>query len=544
MTTMATVYARRVLGLATLAVAALMAPSSARACVVGTGTGASCTEAALNACFPGGGNFDGSVTFSCGGAATIPITSAKTVSAATSIDGGGVITISGGHGVAVFIVDPGVTFTVQSLTIANGHDVTFASGIQNNGTTTATNCTFSGNAGGTGGAVYNDLGQSLTIAGCTFSGNTATVRGGAVYNNGILTLTDSTFAGNTVQGGGKGGALDNEFQADVTGCTFSGNTAAAGGHGGAIYTGATLTLANSTITGNTAAAGGDGGGIYNDSDDLTVLDCTISGNTADGSGGGMFLNGDATATNTIVAGNSGGNCSSFSVTDGGHNIDDGTTCGFAGGGCTATPGTSLCQTDPGLDPAGLADNGGPTQTIALLAGSPAIDDGDPDVCAAPPVSGVDQRGVVRPQPPGGGCDVGAFEFGATPASTTTTTTTITTTTTTPCGVPAPTFESIDCRLDQLIAQVQSATDLGKVKRSLLHSLTLARDRKVAAEGIAATNQTVAKKRLKVAFRKMISFNFRVRSLVARKTIPRPTRNSLGDQGRPIQKDVQTLLRTL
>ena len=52
--------------------------------------------------------------------------------------------------------------------------------------------------------------------------------------------------------------------------------------------------------------------------------------------------------------------------------------------------------DPLLDPAGLKDNGGPTQTIALLPGSPAINAGDPDVCANPPVNGVDQRGYARP----------------------------------------------------------------------------------------------------------------------------------------------------
>src|SRR5512143_3724591 len=88
------------------------------------------------------------------------------------------------------------------------------------------------------------------------------------------------------------------------------------------------------------------------------------------------------------------------VTDGGHNLDDGTSCGFS----TGTG--SLNSTDPHLAPAGLQDNGGPTQTAALctvvdppagcVAASPAIDAGDPAACAMAPVSNRDQRGFVRP----------------------------------------------------------------------------------------------------------------------------------------------------
>ena len=118
-----TVRTRLVLVLALLVLAVVGATSSALACVVGTGTSASCTEAALDACLPGGGSFDGTVTFACGGAATITVTSLsspKTISADTTIDGGSVITISGGGTVPAFIVNSGVTFTVQNLTIANG----------------------------------------------------------------------------------------------------------------------------------------------------------------------------------------------------------------------------------------------------------------------------------------------------------------------------------------------------------------------------------------------------------------------------------------
>src|SRR5207247_1624251 len=113
-----TVRTQLVLVLALLVFATFAATSSAFACVVGTGTSASCTEAALDACLPGGGSFDGTVTFACGGAATITVTTSpsKTISADTTIDGGSLITISGDNAVGVFLVDGGVTFTAENLT--------------------------------------------------------------------------------------------------------------------------------------------------------------------------------------------------------------------------------------------------------------------------------------------------------------------------------------------------------------------------------------------------------------------------------------------
>ena len=115
---------------------------------MGTGTSASCTESALDACLPGGAGFNGAVTFNCGGAATITVTSTKTISADTTIDGGSLITISGGNSVGVFSVNTGVKFTVQNLTIANGNsDGHDGGGIFNDGgTLTVTNSTFSGNS--------------------------------------------------------------------------------------------------------------------------------------------------------------------------------------------------------------------------------------------------------------------------------------------------------------------------------------------------------------------------------------------------------------
>jgi len=158
-------------------------------------------------------------------------------------------------------------------------------------------------------------------------------------------------------------------------------------------------------------------------------------------------------TNTIIANSTSGGSCAGDVTDGGHNIDDGTTCGFTGTDCTNTTGTSFCDTNPVLDPAGLQNNGGPTQTIALQATSAAVDAGNETICSkttgTAPVNSLDQRGFARP---GGGhthCSIGAFEFyfpptptltaTATPSYTLTPTATATPTqTSTPTETPTPT----------------------------------------------------------------------------------------------------------
>jgi len=116
------------------------------ACVVGTGRGASCTESALAGCLPGGGSFDGTTTFNCGLAPkTITLTSTKTISNDTTINGGSMITISGGNSVGVFSVSTGVKFTVQNVTIANGQSGVSGAGIDSiGGTLTVTNSIFCG----------------------------------------------------------------------------------------------------------------------------------------------------------------------------------------------------------------------------------------------------------------------------------------------------------------------------------------------------------------------------------------------------------------
>jgi hypothetical protein len=109
-----------------------------------------------------------------------------------------------------------------------------------------------------------------------------------------------------------------------------------------------------------------------------------------------------TVINSILTDStSGGNCQkAFNgvIVDGGNNLDSDGTCAFSSG-----------VVNPLLDPAGLKNNGGPTETIALQLGSPALDFANDTVCSSSPVDGLDQRGVVRPQ--GSHCDIGAFELG-------------------------------------------------------------------------------------------------------------------------------------
>jgi len=419
-------------------------------CVVGTSTSASCTESALDACLPGGGRFDGTVTFNCGGAATITVTSTKVISADTTIDGGSQVTISGGHSVGVFSVNAGVKFTVQNLIIANGNGEGGGGILSYGGVLIVSNSTFSGNSTPVhfvGGAISS--GGTLAVANSAFSGNSAGA-GGAIENYGTLTVTNSTFSGNSASEGMSGGGIDNSGTLTVTNSTFSDNSALFGGgiasnagmlkvsitnsifsgnsagFGGGIVNEGTLALTNSTLSGNHAMD--SGGGIYQvgGGSTLTITNSTLSGNSAL-VGGGIVNGGDRlTLTNTIVANStSGGNCEG-GIIDGGHNLEDGATCGFS------TANGSSNNTNPDLDPAGLADNGGPTQTIALCTGpglpsagcttmSPAIDAGDQSVCStttgAAPVDNLDQRGFGRPGTGAANCSIGAFEANATAGET-------------------------------------------------------------------------------------------------------------------------------
>ena len=161
----------------------------------------------------------------------------------------------------------------------------------------------------------------------------------------------------------------------------------------------TVSLTNSTFFGNQA---GFGGGFRNEGM-LVVRNTTFSGNSA-GSGGGLAIDEGAPSSlaSTIMAGNTGGNCSG-AVTDRGYNLE---FTPFGSDSCAFV--RHAVSGDPRLG--GLRRNGGPTRTMALLAGSPAIDAIPRGANGCGTRIATDQRGVARPQ--GQGCDIGAFEVKA------------------------------------------------------------------------------------------------------------------------------------
>jgi hypothetical protein len=253
-------------------------------------------------------------------------------------------------------------------------------------------------------------GGTMTVTHSTFSSNGSTsnfLDGGAIFNGGTLTVTNSTFTANCVGLAG-GGICNINGTAAVINSTFTANRAS---EGGAIfnYLGA-LTVTNSTFSDNMAVPGGGGslgGGIFINGTILAVTNSTFSGNVP----GAIFNYNPALAVPSIKstilkASSSGGNCAG-TIFDAGYNISDDTSCGFSATG-------SHNNTNPLLDPAGLANNGGPTQTIALLPGSPALDTIPLAHCtdqASPPNPIItDQRLFPRPDPGGANCDIGAYDL--------------------------------------------------------------------------------------------------------------------------------------
>ncbi len=262
-----------------------------------------------------------------------------------------------------------------------------------------------------GGGIYNN-GGTLTVISSTLSVNQATAGGGIYNNGGTLTVISSTLSANLAHDAG-GGMYNSGSSPTLTNVTFSDN-------------GAT----------DLAAFIGGGGGMYNSGGSPTLTNVTFSTNSAINYGGGGMYNYSSSPKlmNTLIANSaSGGDCvnSALSALNGAssNNLIE----GIGSNACGLTNGVNgnIIGQDPNLGP--LANNGGFTQTHALLAGSPAIDAGTNTGCPA-----TDQRGVTRPQ--GAACDIGAYEVevDSTPLTVTPTNTPTSTPTETPMATATPT----------------------------------------------------------------------------------------------------------
>ena len=309
------------------------------------------------------------------------------------------VIVSGGGLSRVLQVDTSVTASISGLTITDGKVTGKGGGLYNEGTTTLYRCTVSGNsASSVGGGLYTKSGGTITLTDCTVSGNTAGAGGGGLYGKGTTTLNYCTVSSNTAVVNGGGGMESNgTFTTTLTGCTFSGNTAVIRGGSVAGY-GGTMSLTNCTISGNsitgTVGETGYGGGLW-DNGTTTLINCTVSANSTGHSGGGLMVGNGGTMTlgNTIVAGNTAPTTASEDVahvtgtfhTDGNNLIGDDATGAFPyttnNNDQIGVYGTHPTPINPMLGT--LANNGGPTQTMALLTGSPAIDAGINSIAGAP-----------------------------------------------------------------------------------------------------------------------------------------------------------------
>jgi CSLREA domain-containing protein len=324
------------------------------------------------------------------------------------------VKVSGGSASRVFQVDAGVTAALANMTITGGKTSADGGGLYNLGTATLTSCTITGNSATNGGGIMNN-GGTATLTGCTISGNSAA--GGAyygLYNNGggldnalgLATLTNCTVSGNSSSAYG-GGISSDSGTTVLKNCTVSGNS---GVYGGGVNVGplGSATLTNSTLSGN---SGRYGAGLFIGANILygpasygtaTLTNCTVSGNTGF-AGGGVYNQGGLNIGNTIVARNS----ASYSgpdffdalgsISSAGHNLI-GATNDSTGWTSSDLTGTAAAPLNPLL--AALGNYGGPTKTMALLPGSPAIDAGTSTGAPA-----TDQRGKGRVGP----VDIGAFE---------------------------------------------------------------------------------------------------------------------------------------
>lgn len=367
--------------------------------VIGDGTAASCQtpDAAntLSSAVAAGGE----ITFSCGDAPVIMNVNTNATDKTVTIDGGGLVALSGDNVRQIFLVLGSGKLTLNNITLVDGEgfagagvsvSTPQASAIINNA------FLLSNNAGtNNGGAIYNV--GTLAITNSTLGANSTTGFGGAIFNNGgTVTISNTTIINNEALQGG--GIWHSEGTVTVANSAIRSNRASDDGGGLHIDVG-TVSVVNSTFYDNRAVGGG---GIYMRGNSLTITNSTFTHNRADTAGALLNSAGttrvknsifnDSRTTNDVA---SSLNCDGPAVISDGRNIVSDMTC---------VPNPSgvgdLLGVDPKLEPA-INDNGGPTRTFMLLPDSPAID-------YARNCPATDQRGVGRPV--GADCDTGAVEF--------------------------------------------------------------------------------------------------------------------------------------
>jgi CSLREA domain-containing protein len=302
-----------------------------------------------------------------------------------------------GAGVGRTIIDGNHTFRIFDVFNDTGNEANTT--IKN---MTITNAEFSNCGGG-----VSARAGTINLINTRLLDNHAD-RGGGLCSSGFVNVTDSSFEGNSADrwGGGMSIIPNRPTESHVVGTTFTNNLAGFEDGGGIEMCGcagnaegSTLTVENSTFVGN---IGRDGGAVWNDLE-VNFLNSTLVDNASTSAsaavsndGGNVFFE------NTILDSSPGTDCdTTVGVASSGHNLESGTSCGLTGTG-------DRQNSDPVLGE--LADNGGPTLTIALLARSPAIDAGGNGNCPD-----TDQRGELRPVDGDDDdiaiCDIGAYEAG-------------------------------------------------------------------------------------------------------------------------------------
>jgi hypothetical protein len=351
-------------------------------------------------------------------------------------DSSGVITYGGGiFNAGILRVSNSTIESNHATTLPFGGGISEGAGIANvGGQVELTDSVLSNNVaksqavsegGGLRSSSSTPHGASVTLTRVLVDGNRSAVPAGAAIGSGggidvsrtDLTIRESAVTRNAAsaaviaQGGGIQVGGEGNFTLErslVSGNFAEGPSAEGAGLVARSEAGEVWKIGDSTITGNrgTGTTLAEGGGILHSGGRLDVLSSTISGNVVSGGGatdrGGNLLDkgegGSVLSLRDSIVSSGGGaagseNCFGPGVQSAGHNIDSLDQCNFNSVG-------DRVKTDPLL--ASLADNGGPTKTLALSPGSPAVDAGDAG-CPA-----TDQRGVPRPQ--GAACDIGAFEL--------------------------------------------------------------------------------------------------------------------------------------